>query len=483
MGKVTKKQMPLWAKTGHQKPVTRREFLAAGLIPFAASAMLPSALTMFSSEAFAEAMSCPTGGSGLPAMVTINCSGGGGLSANYLPRLANGAMLSSYNRMGFPNPVNDGMVQSQFGVASFAPNSGFINGLNASGVSADALAKSAFVAMCVQSRDDSGENKFDISGIAYRAGLTGLTLPNMGTGGTSTGINQKPSTISPPLPLRVSSFQSFNNAVSYTAALRNNLGANTAQGNELRASLTRLVSNLTASQTRKLASMPQTAQLKTLVDCAANKNVELISNSAATAASIDPLADSAIGGQVATLYGINSGTNNDQRIFSAMIYNALKGLAGTANIELGGFDYHDGTRTTGDNKDAELGRTVGRALQMAHLMNKKLFIYVTSDGAVGSETNSVNWVADRGDAGMAYMIMYDPAGRRPTLSSQVNAFTQGQIADESHAIGAEAERAGQAAFANYCKFAVGDGWLGLYHKAISGTGLDDDQLRECVKVG
>lgn len=483
MGKVTKKQMPLWAATGHQKPVTRREFLAAGLIPFAASAMLPSALTMFSSEAFAEAMACPTGGSVLPAMVTINCSGGGGLSANYLPRLANGSMLTSYNRMGFPNPVNDGMVQSQFGVNSFAPNCGFINGLNASGVTPEALAKSAFVALCVQSRDDSGENKFDISGIAYRAGLTGLTLPNMGTGGSSTGINQKPSTISPPLPLRVSSFQSFSNAISFTSALRNNLGANTAQGNALRASLTKLVSNLTASQTRKLASMPQTAQLKTIVDCAADKNVELISNSAATAASIDPLSDAAIGGQVATLYGINAGTNNDQRIFSAMIYNSLKGLAGTANIELGGFDYHDGTRNTGDNKDAELGRTVGRALQMAHLMNKKLFIYVTSDGAVGTETNSVNWVADRGDAGMAYMIMYDPAGRRPTLSSQVNAFTQGQIADESHAIGSEAERAGQAAFANYAKFAVGDSWLSLYHKAISGTGLDDDQLRECVKVG
>ncbi len=491
MGKVTKKEMPMWAKSGHKAPVTRREFLAAGLIPFAASALLPSALTMLTmpAEAFAEGLNCPAGGTTLPAMITINCSGGGALASNFIPFDGGGNALPSYDKMGFPTSPA-ATLTSQFGITRFAQDCGFINGLTgANSASPEALANSSFIGMCVQSADDSQENKFDISGLAYRAGLVGLTIPNTGTesAATGTGIRQKPSTLAPPPPLVVNNFASLTSAIGYTAALKSKLGAGgsvtaPSQGDKLRNSLTKLVSKLSSSQTRRLASMENAAQFKTLVDCAGIKNVDLVR---AGASAIDPLAASEPNaGAIGALYGgINANSNNDSRTISAMVYNALKGNSGTANIELGGFDYHDGSRSTGDGRDTELGQTVGRILQMAHLLQKKVFIYVTSDGSVGSNSGSTVWVSDRGNAGSSYLITYDPAGRRATSSPQIGHFNAGQAAEEGTPVGADPELAGQAAFANYCRFAAGAGWEEVYRRAIlRGSGLGDAALASVLKI-
>jgi hypothetical protein len=487
MGTMKKKEMPMWAKTGHQKPVTRREFLAAGLIPFAASVMLPSTLSLLAApaEAWAEGVACPLG-SVLPALVTINCYGGGAMGSNYIPRDKNMALLSKYDKMGFPTPLNEGDMVTQFGINRFHKDCGFIAGLNATGGAInEALAKSSFVGMCVQSADDTMANKFDISGLAYRAGLVGSIVPNLGTVGvgTGTGIRQTPSTLAPPPPLIVGSFNDLANATGYTRALKDKLG-NTEQGNKLRQSLSKLVSNLSTSQTRRLASMNNAAQFKTLVDCATNKNISLI---AAGASVMDPLGDAAYGASLGAIFGVNSGTSlsNVNRVNLSMVYGALLGYTGSVNIELGGFDYHDGTRSTGDALDAKLGRLVGCILLSAHTMNKPVFIYVTSDGAVGSTPGQTAWVADRGNAGLSYLIMYDPAGRRETGNAQVGHFNDGngQAAEEGTPVGADPERAGQAAFANYCRFAARDKWETMYRSSVvRGSGLDDNQLASILRV-
>ncbi|MES2964999.1 MAG: hypothetical protein V4760_14030, partial [Bdellovibrionota bacterium] len=49
-----RKDIPMWAMSGHAKPVTRREFLHAGLIPFAAYAVAPS-LSVLLNPSLAEA--------------------------------------------------------------------------------------------------------------------------------------------------------------------------------------------------------------------------------------------------------------------------------------------------------------------------------------------------------------------------------------------------------------------------------------------
>lgn len=482
MGKVTKKEMPLWAKMGHAKPRTRREFLGYGIIPFAARALVPGALGLLTAPfSQANAANCATESAGSVPFVTLNLAGGAGLSANYLPLDAGGNPLPSYSKMGNGSGGNIPARMSEFGNANFATPNGTIGGQFIAGVrlraSQAARDNTAFVAGCVQSRDDSGENAFDASGMAFKGGLVGSILPNLGSRGTPTGINQKPSTLSPPPPLVVNSFANLTNSIGFTRALATGLTP------DQRNKVAKLASSLTGSQARRLASINSAAHVTNLVECAGIKNTQLV---AGGSSAVDPLLDPAVGAAIATLYGINANTAGEQRVFSAMVYNALMGNAGTINLERGGYDYHDGTRTRGDQLDREAGEAVGRMLEMAHLMQKPIFIYVTSDGSVVSPDSpnaGTVWTSDRGNAGMFYLIMYRPTGRPTVTGPQIGHYNIGQEAEESTPIGNSPETAAQAAFANYTRFAYGSNWESVYRRVIPrGGALDGAVLESVVKV-
>jgi len=81
------KNKPNWALTGHKKPVTRREFLNYGMIPFAASAFMPNWLQLFSPERSLAQVGagCPAAGSNMIPFIQLNLAGGAGLMANYVP--------------------------------------------------------------------------------------------------------------------------------------------------------------------------------------------------------------------------------------------------------------------------------------------------------------------------------------------------------------------------------------------------------------
>jgi hypothetical protein len=477
MGKVTKKEMPIWAKMGHAKPRTRREFLGYGMIPFAARALVPGALGLLTTPfSQANASNCASGVDGSVSLVTLNLAGGAGLSANYMPLDQGGSPLASYSKMGNGSGANIPARISEFGNSHFSTTSQFIVGVR-SQASQAARDNTAFIAACVQSRDDSAENASDVSGMAFKSGLVGSLLPNLGTRSSPTGLSNKPSTLSPPPPLVVNNFASIANSIGYTAALRT--GLSDSQRNRV----AKLASSLTGSQARRLASINSAKHVTSLVECAGIKNTGLI---AGGASAVDPLLDPAVGAGIATLYGINAGSTGEARVFSAMVYNALMGNAGTINLERGGYDYHDGTRALGERLDREAGEAVGRMLQMAHLMQKPIFIYVTSDGSVVSTDSASpgsNWISDRGNAGMFYMIMYRPSGRPNVTAPQIGHYNMNQEAEESTPIGNSPETAAQAAFANYTRFAYGSDWESVFRRVIPrGGALDGAVLESVVKV-
>lgn len=449
MGKVTKKEMPMWAKTGHAKPVTRRDFLAHGLIPFAASALVPGALGLLTAPfgASANAATCESGGGILPSFVTVNLSGGAGLAGNFIPRDKGGQLLPSYGKIGGGTSANISLApdlavngQGPFG-ANTAGGGGvstFLAGLRAGAPTA--LANTSVVAVCVQSRDDSAENFFDASGMVYRAGLVGSMLPNMGTVKTPSGLSMKSAFLSPPSPLVVGSVVDIANSIGYTASLRN-------LSVDQKTKISRLVANLSSEQAKKFASISSVEEVKNLVECAGIKNQALIAANGAPTVSAG----------VMTAWGVNANTNDrDQnKIFANMIFNSLEGNGGVVNLQLGGYDYHDGSRNTGDTKDQAAGQVVGRILESAKAQNKKIFVYVTSDGATTSAESATpgsSWVSDRGSGGLALFFMYDPAGRPATNGLQIGSYTAGQIADDSTFVGNDPAQAAQVVFANYLKF-------------------------------
>lgn len=443
-----KKDIPLWAQTGHKKPVTRRDFLSAGIIPFAASIFMPNFASMILSQRANAAegeMSCDTADALIP-LVTVNLSGGMAMSSNFLPMNAAGDPIASYNKLGLGN--NQVPIVREFGNVPFAGMdngvllSKFLTGIRANAVTST-IANTAFVAIPNESQSDTAANKLDISGLVTKAGLVGANLPNLGQTGTATGIQQAPAFLAPPAPLVVSNFNSLSTSIGYTAAL------NTSLNSKQRESLVKLMRDLNTAQTRKLATIKDGEGIKKVLDCAGIKNVDVVVQGAGI---IDPRGNTAY----SQVWGVTAQTAvTDQALIAgAMVYNTLLGQAGSSSLNIGGYDYHNGTRTLGDTKDQEAGTMVGRILQSAAILQKPVFIYVISDGSVfspDSDSRSAPWQGDRSSNGVAYMLYYNPKGRPETNGFQIGSFTDNQGADTSFITGGDPEKAALAAFANWCQ--------------------------------
>lgn len=470
-----KKEIPMWAQSGHAKPVTRREFLSAGLLPFAASLMVPNwvSLLLPSSAQAQDAGACVDSSGSMIPFVTLNLSGGAAMSANYLPMNAAGAPISSYSKMGLGN--NQVPIEREFGNVPFA---GAVNGVLLSkmligiraAASAATLANTAFVAIPCDSANDTAGNKFDVSGAVTKAGLIGTQMPTLGRVNNRTGISQAAAIVSPPAPLVVDNYNALLSSVGYGATIGANLNASQ------KLSLTKLVSNLNSSQTRKLASLTGGAPVKQLMDCAGIKNVDVVKLGADV---VDPRKNSG----VSQVWNINNNTNVGSRdlIFGSMVYNTLLGQAGASNLELGGYDYHGGTRANTDAKDQDAGTVIGRVLETARVLQKPVFVYVISDGSVfsaDSETRDGMWVGDRGSNGIAYMIYYNPSGRPATSGFQIGSFTNNQAADTTFITGSNPELAAAAVFANWCK---ANRRTDLFER-VAGRLLDSSQLNSVIKV-
>lgn len=466
-----KKDIPMWAKTGHAKPVTRRDFLSAGLIPFAANMFVPNWMSLLmGNNAFAQttAADCPAPATLIP-FVTVNLSGGAAMASNFVPMDAGRQPISSYSKLGLGD--NQVPLEKEFGNATFAANqvSKFLVGVRAQAAAAT-IANTTFIGIPCDSQNDTNTNKFDISGAITKAGLVGSNLPNMGRVNTRTGINQAAAVMAPPAPLVVNNYNSLLTSIGYSASL------GTALNQNQKNSLAKLMSNLSDSQTRKLAAIQGGDGVKKVLDCAGIKNVDVVQKGSAI---VDPRQNAAFAG----VWGVNANTNVGTRelIFGAMIYNTLNGQAGVSNLELGGYDYHDNTRTTGDTKDQDAGVVVGRILQSAAVMQKPVMIYIVSDGSVSSSDSTARnapWAGDRGSNGVAYLLYYSPSGRPATSDFQIGQFNNNQAADPTFVTGANPELAAAAVFANWCQANKRND---LFDR-VAGRILDANQLAQVIKI-
>ncbi|MNK85085.1 hypothetical protein D3C87_1049540 [compost metagenome] len=474
MGKNKKTEIPMWAKTGHAKPVSRRDFLGAGIIPFAATILVPNwmSLILGSNAQAADGTTCPVPESLIP-FVTINLAGGAAMASNFLPMNSARQPISSYSKLGLGN--NQVPIEREFGNVPFAGvNNGvliskFLQGIRQQ-ANAATLAKTAFIGVPCDSQNDTASNRFDISGAVTRAGLAGSNLPNLGRVNTRTGIRMEAAIIAPPSPLVVNSYNALLTSIGYSATLGRNL--NQTQKN----SLAKLMSNLNSSQTRKLASVNGGAGVQNVLDCAGIKNVDIVEKGTSI---VDPRQNA----NYSTVWGINANTNANNRelIFGSMIYNSLTAQAGVSSIELGGYDYHDNSRTTGDAKDLDAGVVVGRILQSASVLNRPVFIYIVSDGSVfsaDSQDRAAGWQGDRGSNGVAYVLYFNPNGRPATSDFQIGHFNNNQAADPSFITGANPETAAAAVFANWCK---ANGRMDLFDK-VTGRLFDSNQLSQVIKI-
>src|SRR6202040_833171 len=165
--------------------------------------------------------------------------------------------------------------------------------------------------------------------------------------------------------------------------------------------------------------------LKNQVRCAYVKSA----NTAAVfgnPSALDPTQDPLIGG-AAPIFTAADFMDSDVQKTATIMKLVLDGYAGAGTITLGGYDYHDNTRATGEDRNFKAGQMIGAVLEYAHRVGKPVMIYVFSDGSLtanGMIDNSaggrgkLGWQGDSASVASTFFLVYSPTGR-PQLRNGV----------------------------------------------------------------
>jgi len=163
--------------------------------------------------------------------------------------------------------------------------------------------------------------------------------------------------------------------------------------------------------------------IKDLVHCGYLKTTKNV-NEYGDPATLDLFQDTNVTGILGngiTVDGVNASLNNGfYEKVAAVMKLVIDGRAAAGSISEGGYDYHDGTRATGELRDLRAGIGMGMCLEYAALTRKPVMIYVYSDGSLASNgrvDDTVNgrgkgeWTGDNSSTAASFFLVYDPLAR------------------------------------------------------------------------
>lgn len=462
--------MKLYENLGHGRPLSRREMLARSACTVSAAAVVPSLTAALLRATLADGAPQGSGEPGLVPLLVFDLNGGAALPGNFLvgrdEQLS--TLLASYDLLGW-NPKEAGALDAALGLPMAANASQMLAGMKQT-ASAAALGKLRFGSFCHISQDDSSINRSSVLTLASAAGLNGslisggVGLTESESGGNSDSALQDPTR----KPMTVRSLNDFLDAVSYGPALQDLPPRSLA-------ALANGTLKLSTEQARKLANLDHGAQLARLAGDAYQKN---LAYAGAPVTGIDPRTDDVF----KALYGIDASTKatSADAIFAGIVMNVLRGNCGPGVLTIDGCDYHTGVQTDGDAKDLQIGREIGRAVEAACRLGRPLFLQLLTDGGLYASPGTRNWLSDAGDKSMTVIGYFNPAAAPAQRRLQVGAFTDGQSADRSTAVGSDPSLAAYAAFANYLNVS---GKLARFAEVVPGVPFDDETLKSVLIFG
>ena len=440
----------------HRRPVTRRELLSAGLITGSASVMVSGLLgSLASRSAHADVLAnlAPIGsvgcgitpGAGMIPFIAFDLSGGANIAGSNVLIGRTGGQLdllttAGYSKLGLPGnmtPADPAFVDQTYGLA-FHSDSAFLRGMNMRAqVGTRAGTNGAVIA--ARSENDTGNNPHNpMYGIA-KTGARGQLLTLIGSVSSDSGGNSMApaAMIDPKLrPTKVDRASDVTGLVD-TGEL-GTLFPDPADAVAVMESMAVLTHRKHGAVSTGLAT---DSDLKQFNKCGYVKSAylaEAFNNPAALNPGIDPLVVGPSGIFTEAAY-------NGEREFqktAAVMKMVIDGNAGAGTIQMGGFDYHTGDRSTGEMRDLRAGECIGACLEYAARKNKPLMIYVFSDGSLSSNgmiDNSVNgrgkgvWTGDNQATASSFFLVYRPGGRPAAIRNQIGAYSgDGSVVTSSH---------------------------------------------------
>jgi hypothetical protein len=461
----------------HARPRTRREFIAAGLLSGPAVVMAPAWLAALLKANRANAggldnditalldptqCNVPLAGAGLP-FICFDLAGGANLvgsevivgqqsGAGVLNTQTNFLTTAGYGLLGVPGnmvPSSTANVDASLGLLWHAD--GAIKRGIMSVISPTTAAGVNGAVICAMSQNDTQSNPHNpMYGIAM-AKRTGQLLTLIGTDSSVSGGNSmapmelvnpayQPTVIAHPsdatalVPLPPGGSPDPLTVATIESQTRISTGTAPQSGSSDTAAFTGALSMPGAQPGVQLYADPTAdAQLKNQVRCAYVKAANTV-NTFGNPSSLDATKDPIITPMM-TSTGLTF-MDSDFAKTATVMKMVLHGFAGAGTITMGGYDYHDGTRATGESRNFKAGQMIGMVLQYASAVGQPVMIYVFSDGSLNANSmldtsaagrGKLGWQGDNSSVASTFFLAYSPKGR-PALrgaagAQQIGAFT------------------------------------------------------------
>ena len=436
----------------HSRPVTRRDFLSQGFITGAATVAGFSAFSLFANPRAAQAAlasdiqalkaSCGiTAGAGLIPFVAFDLAGGANIAgSNVLVGQAGGQMdflsTAGYSKLGLPGNMNPNssvgtgsFIDTSLGLA-FHSDSAQLRGILASTKTAPntPIVGVSGAVIPARSENDTGTNPHNPMYGIYTAGAKGELLTLIGTESSDSGGNSAAPSYMMDATVRPTKVDRASDVTGLvdTGKLVGLLSQDDATA--VLESIERLSKNkLDAINTNVSAD----AVIKDLVQCGYVKSAYLADQFGNALTALNPDLDAQIVGPSGIFTAAEYAGSSDFRATAAVMKMVINGYAGAGTIEMGGFDYHTGDRSTGELRDANAGRCIGAVLEYARRMASPVMIYVFSDGSLSSNgmiDNSTDgrgkgvWTGDNQSTAASYFLVYNPLGAITPITTQIGSY-------------------------------------------------------------
>jgi hypothetical protein len=468
----------------HSRPVTRRQLIASGLMTGPAVVAATGLLGMLARSRRADAalssdmalLKDPchiVPGAGKIPFICFDLAGGANLNGSEI--LIGGPegqldLLSTagYGKLGLPgdmvpgapnaaNPAG-GFIDQTFGVAWHSDGAILRGMLERTTPATQALTNGCAIA--ARSENDTANNPHNPMYGILRAGARGELLTLIGSQASDSGGNSMaPIALIDPTnrPTKVDRASDVTGLVD-TGELATLLPP--ADATRVLESMVRISGGddvngvLTNGKLGKVTMGTRDAAIRDAVRCAYLKSADLadrFSNPASLNPDIDPLIVDQGSTRGTGIFGQDEYKNDGEfRKTAAVMKMVISGYAGAGTITMGGYDYHDGTRASGEMRNLRAGRCIGACLEYARLINKPVMIYVFSDGSLNA-TNMVDssangrgkfgWQGDNQSTANSFFLVFNPSTRptvvtpdkQGTLGKQIGYFNKdGSINTTSH---------------------------------------------------
>jgi hypothetical protein len=492
----------------HKRPVTRRDFLAAGMLGSTgmvvgpawlgallkasrANAQVPGLATDFQALLASGQCNVPTKASGIP-FICFDLAGGANLVGSEVlvgqqGGQSNFLTTAGYELLGVPGnmvPSSSANVDPSLGLL-WHKDGAIKRGILSVATSPATAAGTSGAVLCAESQNDTQANPHNpMYGIAM-AGANGLLLDLIGTVSSTSGGNSmaptalinpalQPTTINQPSdatglvstggasadPLSIAVMESqgriSGGSTPFTSGNEATIGgALSAPGGS-----TPGVQLYTSSDPNQAAD---DTTLKNQVRCSYVKSAYTAA-AFGNPASLDPTQDPLIiGGSSPIFTAAQINSNSDAAATATVMKLVIDGYAGAGTISMGGFDYHDGTRATGETRNFQAGQMIGAVLEYAQRKGSPVMIYVISDGSLNSNgmvdtstagRDKLGWQGDNSSVASTFFLVYSPKGR-PTLlngtaGQQIGYFSaSGSVVTSSSIVGNAVTTLVQVVILNY----------------------------------